>query len=51
MCKIQKHTDHESVAVEKNAKRADKNRDGADIPGDEYRLRLHLNRTRVLRLY
>ncbi|KAH3711588.1 hypothetical protein DPMN_071259 [Dreissena polymorpha] len=34
----------ESEAVEKNTKRADKNRDGADIPGDEHRLRLHLNR-------
>ncbi|XP_052249639.1 receptor-type tyrosine-protein phosphatase alpha-like [Dreissena polymorpha] len=34
----------ESEAVEKNAKRADTNRDGADIPEDEYRLRLHLNR-------
>ncbi|KAH3741129.1 hypothetical protein DPMN_047848 [Dreissena polymorpha] len=31
----------ESEAVERNAKRADKNREGSDIAGDEHRIRLH----------
>ncbi|KAH3713060.1 hypothetical protein DPMN_072825 [Dreissena polymorpha] len=34
----------ETEAVARNAKRTDKNRDGADIPGDEHRPKLYLNR-------
>ncbi|XP_052252654.1 receptor-type tyrosine-protein phosphatase kappa-like [Dreissena polymorpha] len=34
----------ETEAVARNAKRTDKNREGADAPGDEYRPKLFLNR-------
>ncbi|XP_052761662.1 receptor-type tyrosine-protein phosphatase S-like [Mya arenaria] len=36
------HTDDEILAIERNKTEKGKNRSGADIPGDEYRPRLHL---------
>ncbi|XP_052249756.1 receptor-type tyrosine-protein phosphatase kappa-like [Dreissena polymorpha] len=34
----------ETESVARNAKRTDKNREGADVPGDEHRPKLYLNR-------